>query len=193
MRSYEAARGLFSFMSFVGWVIIIGGALAAVAGIVMGNEMGRYGYGRGPGPEVLLFMLPGVGIALVGVITLALSEIGRAGVDTAEYSQQMLQLSRDSLEVSRQSLRQGEQMRASFEALKVVAPTEPSASYADLRTAPSEQKTEPPPNPTSAVGYANRSAEPALAPASETPALHAPTPKFDSPTTNGSKETAKST
>ena len=192
MRSYEAARGLFSFMSFVGWVIIAGGVLAAIAGIGIGNEMGRNGYGRGPGPEVLLFILPGVGIGIVGVITLALAQMGRAGVDTAEYSQQMLQISRESLDVSRQSLRQSEHLRTSFEALKVTVPKEPSASYADLRTGPPEQKPELQPTPAPSVGYANRSTEPALATASEAPAMHAPPPEFGLASLNGSSETAKS-
>ena len=192
MRSYEAARGLFSFMSFVGWVVIVGGVIAAIAGVSIGSEVGRYGYGRGPGPEVLLFMLPGVGIGIVGVITLALAQMGRAGVDTAEYSQQMLQISRESLDVSRQSLRQSEQMRTSFEALKVNAPKEPSASYADLRAGSPAQTTVAQPSPAPAVSFANRAAEPALAPVSEALALHTPAPEFGSTSLNGSSEKAKS-
>lgn len=193
MRSYEAARGLFSFMSFAGWVIIVGGVIAAIVGLSIGSQMGRYGYGRGPGPEVLLLMLPGVGIAMVGVITLALAQIGRAGVDTAEYSQQMLQLSRDSLEVSRQSLRQNEQMRTSFEALKFAAPKEPLASYADQRVEAPEQKSSDQAASTPSVGYGNRPSEPAISASANAPGLHAPTPDFGSASLNGSTETTKST
>jgi hypothetical protein len=191
MRSYEAARGLFSFMSVVGWIVIVGGVITAIAGISIGSEVGRNGYGRGPGPEVLLFMLPGVGIGIIGIVTLALSQIGRAGVDTAEYSQQMLQLSRESLEVSRQSLRQSEQMRTSFESLKTVVPKEPLATFADLRTGSPERSPETQPNPAPSVGYASRSAEPAISTTSGAPGLYAPSPDFGSTSLNGSTEKAR--
>ena len=192
MRSYEAARGLFSFMALVGWIIVAGGVIAAFVGVSVGSEMGRYGYGRGPGPEVLLFMLPGVGIGIVGVITLALSQMGRAGVDTAEYSQQMLQISRESLDVSRQSLRQGEQLRTSFEALKVNAPKEPSASYAELRAGSPPQTPAAQPTPAPEVGVANRAAEQALGTVAEAPALHAPAREFSYASLNGSPKTTQS-
>ena len=190
MRSYEAARSLFSFMSFIAWVTILGGIAVAIGGLVVVNSMyGRYG------PSfslLLLYMLPGVGISIVGMVILAMAQLGRAGVDTAEYSQQMLQLSRQSLDVSRQSLRQSEQLRTSFEALKVTALKEPSASYAGLRTVAPEQKSEPQPVSAPSVSYENRAAEPALASAAAAPTLPVPTPPFGSLSLNGSSETTQS-
>lgn len=191
MRSYEAARGLFSFISFVGWAIIVIGGGIALLGAAAASESYR-GYGRGTEFLPLIWMLPGVGVSVFGVIILAMSQIGRAGVDSAEYSQQMLQLSRESLEVSRQSLRQGEQMRTSFEALTVTTSRESSASYADLRSGSSPQTATPQPTPVPGLSYANRAAEPTLAPATEALALHAPAPEFGSVSLNGSSETAKS-
>lgn len=107
MRSYEAARGLFSFMSFLAWTIIIIGGLLAVLGAAQGHELNPYQ----PEVSTVLALIPGVLLCLLGFGLLAMSQVGRASVDTAEYSQQMLQLSRESLEVSKQSLRQGEEIR----------------------------------------------------------------------------------
>ncbi len=50
-------------------------------------------------------MVPGIGIGITGFILVAFVQMGRATVDTAEYTQQMLKLSRDQLEVSKQSLK----------------------------------------------------------------------------------------
>lgn len=128
MRSYDAARSLFSFISIVAWVCIVGGALA---GLIGGNAASRMSY-RGDGMAFLMGMLPGVVIVIVGFLTLAMAQIGRAGVDTAEYTQQMLQLSRDHLNVSRQTLRQGEELKQGFDALQTRSNAAPTASYAGL-------------------------------------------------------------
>lgn len=159
MRSYEAARRLFSFMAVLAWLVMIGGVIAAIAGVVIASEMGPRGYGRSPGPEILLFALPGVLIFILGILTLAWAQIGRAGVDTAEYSQQLLQLSRDSLEVSRQSLRQGEQLKSGFESLNAALPKEPSATYADRRLPEGTASTTVGAGGTTAVGYGAAAAE----------------------------------
>ncbi len=97
MRSYEAARTYFSIIGFVAWVVIIIGVLVAIVGA---SSVGRYGV---PGAG-LVAMVPGVGIGIAGFIQLAFVQMGRAQVDTAEYTQQMLKIARDQLEVSRQAL-----------------------------------------------------------------------------------------
>lgn len=107
MRSYEAARSFFSFLGFMAWSVIIIGVLVALAGAGGGS---RYG-GAGAG---LLAMVPGVNIAITGFILLAFVQMGRANVDTAEYTQQMLKIARDQLDVSKQSLKQGYEAAASF-------------------------------------------------------------------------------
>lgn len=63
-------------------------------------------------------MVPGVNIGITGFLLLAFVQIGRAGVDTAEYSQQMLQISREQLEVSRQGLKAEQKAPKRFEAIK---------------------------------------------------------------------------
>ena len=110
MRSYEAARSLFSFLAFCAWSVVILGVLVALIGAGGGS---RYG-GAGAG---LLAMVPGIGICLAGLLLVAFVQMGRANVDTAEYTQQMLKIARDQLEVSQQSLKQGDAFQKSYSTL----------------------------------------------------------------------------
>lgn len=130
MRSYDAARSLFSLLTVLAWIVIGVGALAALGLGAKASEMSRWN-GGSSGGAFLMGMLPGLAMSFVGFLGLVFAQVGRAGVDTAECSQQMLQLSRDHLEVSKQSLRQGEAVRLGFEALAVKQAVAPSASYAD--------------------------------------------------------------
>jgi len=111
MRSYEAARTLFSFLAFCAWSVVIIGVLVALIGAGGGS---RYG-GAGAG---LLAMAPGIGIGISGLILVAFVQMGRAGVDTAEYTQQMLKIARDQLEISRQSLSGTVQQSKGFNSVK---------------------------------------------------------------------------
>jgi hypothetical protein len=98
MRSYETARSLFSFLAFCAWSVVIIGVLVAVTGA---GSVSQYG-GTGAG---LIAMVPGIGIGLLGLLLVAFVQMGRATVDTAEYTQQILKISRDQLEVSTQGLK----------------------------------------------------------------------------------------
>lgn len=103
MRSYAAARELFSFLGFCSWVVIIFGVLVAIGGFAAATS------GMIRNPSILhgvLGALPGGTLSLLGSYGLALVQMGRAGVDSAEYGQQALQVARDQLEVSRQMLSQ---------------------------------------------------------------------------------------
>ena len=130
MRSYDAARSLFYLLTVLAWIVIGVGAIAAIGLGAKATEMARWN-GGSSGVAFLMGTLPGLAMSFVGFLGLVFAQIGRAGVDTAECSQQMLQLSRDHLEVSRQSLRQGEAVKQGFEALAVKQATEPSATYAN--------------------------------------------------------------
>lgn len=112
MRSYEAARGSFNFVESLARFIIGVGFLAALGGGTLGSEMA----GRAAPPWLIggLCALPGLIIAMVGYYGLAMAQMGRASVDSAEYAQQALQVARDQLEVSRQALQQGKQLAASY-------------------------------------------------------------------------------
>jgi len=115
MRSYEAARGLFSFLAICSWaIIIVGGIVALVTGATIGSS-----FGGSPNAMALIFaFMPGAGISLVGLYGLAMVQMARAGVDSAEYGQQALGVARQQLEVSREALNQGRQLAGSYAALK---------------------------------------------------------------------------
>ncbi|MCR8551156.1 hypothetical protein M4578_25350 [Salipiger sp. P9] len=136
MRSYEAARSLFSFLAFIAWCVIILGVLAALlAGGVAGNARSF-----GGGPTVFLAILPGIGIAIVGFVCLALVQIGRATVDTAELTQQMLEIARDRLEISRNALSSAGMPANTFENLTLSEKTDSSISFRE-RSSEAESAT----------------------------------------------------
>lgn len=115
MRSYEAARGLFSFLAVCSWgIIIVGGIVALAAGAALSSGLG----GNPSVVKLLVAFMPGAGISFVGLYGLALVQMARAGVDNAEYGQQALGVARQQLEVSQQALAQGKQLAASYAALK---------------------------------------------------------------------------
>lgn len=119
MRSYEAARSYFNLLSFLSWCVITIGAITAILAVAALGEMSR-SFGGSP-VAGLAAVVPGVAIMFAGFMGLVFVQIGRAGVDSAEYAQQSLQLSREQLEISRQSLNQslrGEQGYAAIQAAK---------------------------------------------------------------------------
>jgi hypothetical protein len=128
MRSYGAARGLFSFISVAAWLFIIGGAIGAVVGSAILQDMAH----SNRDVAGLVGTIPGILVSIMGFFTLAMAQMGRAGVDSAEYGQQMLQVARDHLDVSRQSLRKGDQPPTTYTAQKPVDDTSKSGGYATL-------------------------------------------------------------
>ena len=151
MRSYEAARGLFSFLGFMSWAVIIVGTLLAFSG----GTIGGTGFGQNSGGlTALLGAAPGIILAMLGFYGLALVQMGRAGVDSAEYSQQSLEVARQQLEVSREVLDQGKKTAASYASLvasnpprskkKAKDPAHESAEISYASKAKSKSKKEPP-------------------------------------------------
>ncbi|MFV0644697.1 MAG: hypothetical protein ACK5NN_09400 [Sphingomonadaceae bacterium] len=133
MRSYEAARSYFGFLGFVSWCVIIIGAIVAIVSMTAFGQVSR-AYG-GSSMAGLAGMIPGVAIMFSGFMGLVIVQIGRAGVDSAEYTQQMLLLSREQLEISRHTLKQGpdgEQIYAAVqEALKKSNQLRPEDDFPD--------------------------------------------------------------
>lgn len=118
MRSYAAARMYFSILSFFSWaIIVIGGIVTIGAVAAVGNVTRGIGVSSG-GLEYVGAMLPGLGMMFVGFLGLVGDQIGRAAVDTAEYTQQGLQITREQLEISRQSLKQGSGTGMGYAALE---------------------------------------------------------------------------
>ncbi len=144
MRSYEAARSYFSFLGFLSWCIIILGGFVAVGAIVAISEMSR-SYGGSP-MAGLAGLVPGVGIMFAGFMGLVVVQIGRAGVDSAEYAQQSLQIAREQLEISRQSQRSGIQGADGFAAVskEAEATEQTGPSFSDVNVSKQVQIDLPP-------------------------------------------------
>lgn len=144
MRSYEAARTYFSIMGFGAWSVIIIGVLVA---LVSAGGVSQYA-GGGAG---LLAMLPGLGIMIVGFLLLVFVQIGRANVDTAEYTQQMLKISRDQLEVSKQSLKQTDTFQKNYASLKAEATNTPEGDGYSNATLEPEKAVKSKPEPVKQI------------------------------------------
>ena len=129
MRSYETARAVFSFLGFMFWAGVVLGVLVAIVGLGAAGS----NFGRGPG---ILAAMPGIFIAVISLLGVAIVQNARAGVDTAELTQQALAVARDQLQVSKQALRQGETLQASFAALK--AEQTPAANWDGLKSTPEQ-------------------------------------------------------
>ena len=91
-RSYSTARSVFTLLEFVGWAVVAVGVTASILG---GGSIGD-AYGRSPPFEVLMLaLLPGIGIAFGGLVSIALVQSSRANIDTAEMTRDMLFLMRN--------------------------------------------------------------------------------------------------
>jgi hypothetical protein len=110
MRSYETARNLYSFLGFCAGAVIVLGIIMAFVGGSAAQALGRSGNIM----PIIMAALPGVLIALGGTYGQALVQMGRTSVDTAEYAQQALAVSRQQLEISREALAQGKTAAASY-------------------------------------------------------------------------------
>lgn len=128
MRSYDTARAVFSFLEFVTWASVAIGVILVFVGIE-----------EAPRNAKLLGATPGILFTLFGILGVATVQAGRAGVDSAEYGQQMLKIARDQLEVSRQSLKQQEADRNSFAALRSTDDQSHKASFDKAKSTASRQ------------------------------------------------------
>lgn len=132
MRDYSAARSVLSLVEFACWAGVLIGVIIAFSSVGVAS--------RGFGTPGILAAIPGIAIGLLSLFGVALAQMGRAGVDTAEYGQQALKVARDQLEVSKQALKQGNAMASSFATLMQTqqqpengATSATNASFADAR------------------------------------------------------------
>ncbi|QXT41148.1 hypothetical protein [Gymnodinialimonas ceratoperidinii] len=94
--NYGAARGVLGFSEFILWCGVGWGIIVA---ILAGGAASR-GYGS----SGLLAAVPGISISIFCFVGVVLVQMGKASVDTADYSYQMLSVARDQLAVSKQGL-----------------------------------------------------------------------------------------
>ena len=97
-------------------------------------------------------LVPGLAVALLGFVLLAIVQMGRAAVDTAEYTQQMLKIARDQLEVSQQGLRSQHQPPQTFTAAGQNEASSGKASFSQPGLEP-KLSAKPKPDPSRFVEY----------------------------------------
>lgn len=130
MRSYEAARNLFSFLQHCATALVL-------VGVLIGYMGGDAALSVGRNAGLMTFVLgaiPGTIMIVAGMFGSALVQMARASVDTAEYAQQSLDVSRQHMELSKQLLEQGKTTAASFASLKAAPPV----STPDPQSAPDQ-------------------------------------------------------
>ena len=96
MQSYKAARSYFSVAGFVAKGAISLGILIA---LIAASAVSKSGIG-----VMAISAAPGIILAMLGNFILVNIQTARATVDSAEYAQQSLKLSRDQFELSKQML-----------------------------------------------------------------------------------------
>ena len=116
MRSYNTSRMFFGFLELVAWPTLSIGVVAIVYSARNLLGLGIYGFDVNRSLQ-LLIIGPAVVAVLYSLMIIIIAQVGRAGVDTAELTGQMLRVARDQLEVSQQLLRQGDTLRMSYAAL----------------------------------------------------------------------------
>lgn len=136
MKDYNVARNLFTFIELVLWFGVLLGLVGAFA--LMGTA--SRGYGTAPG---LLAAIPGIALALASLFGIALTQMGRAAVDSAEYGQQALKVARDQLEVSKQAMKESAAFQNSFADLIKRAPAQADTPQPDAARPQASYATEP--------------------------------------------------
>ena len=116
MRSYAIARFWHSILELAGWVILIVGLIQTVV-IARTVSIYPFEYGLSQGLAQFVGAVPGLLTAFLGLCIIAVSQACRAAVDTAEYTQHMLKISRDQIEYSKAAVRHGKQLGATLEGL----------------------------------------------------------------------------
>lgn len=132
MRSYEVARKIYSFMEFIGWSLV---AIGVLFGVGMAASVGEFAGAGG----AISALLSGAVIAAVGLFFVGGVQAGRALVDTAEYTQQMLKVARDQLEVSRRGLKGAGDAPESFSAATSREEPSVSSQYRKAQISPPPQ------------------------------------------------------
>jgi len=113
----------------VGWIILIIGLIQA---FIVAKTFGLYPFERGLNQGLAQFVgaMPGLLTAFLGLCIIAVTQACRAAVDSAEYAQHMLKISRAQIEYSKAAVRHGKQLGATLEGLLKLqgVPDKPGAS-----------------------------------------------------------------
>lgn len=134
MRDYTVARTLLTLVEIACWIGVVAGVIIAFSSVGLASRS----FGAAPG---FVAAIPGIAIGLLSLFGVAMTQMGRASVDSAEYGQQMLKVARDQLDVSKQALKQSQVFQTSFAGLAqatdapdTVADAVPVASFSQTAT-----------------------------------------------------------
>lgn len=104
---YVFGRMVLGFLGLVSIGLIVVGVILAVGGLGVGTGLTARGGFPVAAPTGLMGAVPGIAIALVGVVLLAMVEHFTANFDTASNSKKLVQIAEEQLRVSRQALKVG--------------------------------------------------------------------------------------
>lgn len=142
MHEYRTARTIFGFVEFCAWGTVVVGGIVILAGAAGGGGL----MGRGGG---ILGALPGVFIVFLGILGVMLVQIGRASVDTAEMTGQMLNISKEQLRLA----------KAPQVAPKASPQPKPSLAKPTSAPAPAREQSSSQPSGANVTEYQGKSIE----------------------------------
>lgn len=125
MREYTTARTIFGILEFVAWVAVVGGIVVAIMGASAAT--GYSGSSAG-----LMGAIPGFIMAFLGIIAVATVQFYRAGVDTAEMTGKMLQISKEQLQLTKEAKKASFAAKAAPVKPAAAKPAEPATTPADF-------------------------------------------------------------
>lgn len=143
--NYGTARSVLGFLEILSWLGLGVGILLSI--IIVGSAT------RGFGAAGLVSIIPAIVICIGSLIGIAIVQMAKAGVDTADYTYQGLAIARQQLEISKRALAQ---------------PTQPQ-SFADLPTPATAAPAAPEATADAASHRASGAALPAKRPAAGPP------------------------
>jgi hypothetical protein len=100
MYQYHTARTVFSFVEFVAWTAVVIGVVLIVKGLFTFSEPETFG---GGGSTILGVVLCFIGVisGMLGLLTVVIVQVGRATVDTASLTSELLIVSQQQLQYAR--------------------------------------------------------------------------------------------
>ena len=137
-QQYGTARSLLSFAEFIAWI----GILAGVAFALFAFDKGLNSiYGGNNVAAGVIASMPGAAIAFMGIIVVAFVQMGRAAIDTAEMTKELVTLNRRHLEIASSSygLFQRASEAAKTSGPQAKAPWNTPHDRSDDQVAPSQQ------------------------------------------------------
>lgn len=86
---YKAARAISSFLSFVGWLLFLFGIVVALKGMSVSWQVPEF--------STMTMAIPGIGLSMGGLISVAAAQVTRATVDNADHTREILILLKERL------------------------------------------------------------------------------------------------